>query len=135
MHTPLDRFVRILVALGALAASSALWWPSSAEATRIKEVASVQGVQNAVWENVEHPGEGGQTVVTREFKSFEPGVAGSITPAQYDEFVRDTVNFLQYVGDPTQVKRESLGVWVVLFLLAFTGIAYLLKKEYWKDVR
>ena len=66
---------------------------------------------------------------------FEPGVQGSLTPAQFDDFVRDTVNFLDYVGDPTQVERKSLGVWVVLFLLMFTGIAYLLKSEYWKDVR
>jgi ubiquinol-cytochrome c reductase cytochrome c1 subunit len=66
---------------------------------------------------------------------FEPGVAGSLTPAQYDDFVRDTVNFLDYVGDPTQLERKSLGIWVVLFLLMFTGIAYLLKSEYWKDVR
>jgi ubiquinol-cytochrome c reductase cytochrome c1 subunit len=33
------------------------------------------------------------------------------------------------------VQREGLGIWVVLFLLMFTGLAYLLKKEYWKDVR
>jgi len=98
-------------------------------------LASVQGVQNAVWTNVEHESPDGQPMVTREFKAFEPGIAGNLTPEQYDEFVRDTVNFLQYVGDPTQVKRESLGLWVVLFLLMFTGIAYLLKKEYWKDVR
>jgi ubiquinol-cytochrome c reductase cytochrome c1 subunit len=62
-------------------------------------------------------------------------VTGSMTSEQYDDFVRDTVNFLQYVGDPSQVEREGLGIWVVLFLLVFTGIAYLLKKEYWKDVR
>jgi ubiquinol-cytochrome c reductase cytochrome c1 subunit len=66
---------------------------------------------------------------------FEPGVQGSLTAAQYDDFVRDTVNFLQYVSDPTQVERQSLGIWVVLFLLMFTGIAYMLKQEYWKDVR
>ena len=66
---------------------------------------------------------------------FEPGTTGSLTPAQYDEFVRDTVNFLDYVGDPTQIERQSLGIWVVLFLLMFTGIAYMLKSEYWKDVR
>ena len=98
-------------------------------------LASLQGVQNAVWQNVEHEGPDGGTVLTREFKSFEPGVTGSVTPEQYDEFVRDTVNFLQYVGDPTQLERQGLGLWVVLFLLMFTGIAYLLKKEYWKDVR
>ena len=98
-------------------------------------LASVQGVQNAVWRNVETHGEGGQPVATRAFEKFEPGVVGSMTPAQYDEFVRDTVNFLQYAGDPTQLERQGLGLWVVLFLLMFTGIAYLLKKEYWKDVR
>ena len=97
-------------------------------------LSSLQGVQNAVWRNVETKGEGGEAVVAREFEKFEPGVPGSVTPAQYDEFVRDTVNFLQYVGDPTQLEREGLGIWVVLFLLLFTGIAYLLKKEYWKDV-
>ena len=98
-------------------------------------LASVQGVQNAVWRNVETKGEDGNPVVTREFEKFEPGVAGSVTAEQYDEFVRDTVNFLQYVGDPSQLQREGLGIWVVLFLLMFTGVAYMLKKEYWKDVR
>ena len=98
-------------------------------------LASLQGVQSAVWRNVETKGEGGQSLVTREFEKFEPGVAGSVTPAQYDEFVRDTVNFLAYAGDPTQLQREGLGIWVILFLLMFTGIALLLKKEYWKDVR
>ena len=98
-------------------------------------LASVQGVQNAVWDNVEHKGEDGKPVVTTEFKSFEPGVVGTLTPEQFDEFARDTVNFLQYVGDPAQLERQSLGIWVVLFLLMFTGIAYMLKTEYWKDVR
>lgn len=98
-------------------------------------LASVQGVQNAVWRNEEHSGPDGKPFVTKVFDKFEPGVVGSMTPAQYDEFVRDTVNFLQYAGDPTQLEREGLGIWVVLFLLMFTGIAYLLKKEYWKDVR
>jgi ubiquinol-cytochrome c reductase cytochrome c1 subunit len=98
-------------------------------------LSSVQGVQNAVWRNVEHKGEDGAVTTAREFEKFEPGVVGSVTPEQYDEFVRDTVNFLQYVGDPTQLEREGLGIWVVLFLLMFTGIAYMLKKEYWKDIR
>jgi len=97
-------------------------------------LASLQGVPEAVWKDVEHQGEGGKLEHTREFEKFEPGVTGSLTAEKYDEFVRDTVNFLQYVSDPTQLEREGLGVWVVLFLLMFTGIAYLLKKEYWKDV-
>jgi len=98
-------------------------------------LASVQGVQTAVWENVEHKGEDGKAVVTTTFKEFAPGVAGAMTPEQFDEFARDTVNFLDYVSDPTQLERQGLGIWVVLFLLMFTGIAYMLKSEYWKDVR
>jgi ubiquinol-cytochrome c reductase cytochrome c1 subunit len=98
-------------------------------------LASVQGVQTAVWIEAEHMGEGGKSVVSREFKTFEPGVTGTLTSGQYDEFARDIVNFLDYASDPSQLERQGLGLWVVLFLLMFTGIAYMLKKEYWKDVR
>ncbi len=98
-------------------------------------LASVQGVPTAVWSDVEHKGEDGKPVVSREFKTFEPGVAGTLTSGQYDEFARDIVNFLDYASDPSQLERQGLGLWVVLFLLMFTGIAFMLKKEYWKDVR
>jgi ubiquinol-cytochrome c reductase cytochrome c1 subunit len=98
-------------------------------------LSNLQGVPVAVWRNVEHKGSDGQMVKSAEFEKFEPGVVGSLTPEQYDAFVRDTVNFLQYASDPTQLERQSLGIWVVLFLLMFTGIAFMLKQEYWKDVR
>jgi ubiquinol-cytochrome c reductase cytochrome c1 subunit len=68
------------------------------------------------------------------FDHFEMLASGSLTREQYDGFVRDTVNFLDYVGEPAQAHRRALGVWVVLFLLVFTWLVYLLKKEYWKDV-
>ena len=98
-------------------------------------LASVQGVQNAVWNNVEHKGEDGKAVVTPRVQEVRARRGRQPDAEQYDEFVRDTVNFLQYVSDPTQLERQGLGIWVVLFLLMFTGIAYMLKKEYWKDVR
>jgi flagellar P-ring protein precursor FlgI len=41
-----ERFLRTLIAVAAVLASAALWWPSSAQAMRLKEVASVQGVRN-----------------------------------------------------------------------------------------
>lgn len=91
-------------------------------------LSELQGVQAAVFKSGEAAGE-------KEFVKFAPNVPGRLSAAEYDDFVRDTVNFLDYVGEPTQVQRQSLGVWVVLFLLAFTGIAFLLKKEYWKDVK
>jgi ubiquinol-cytochrome c reductase cytochrome c1 subunit len=68
------------------------------------------------------------------FDHFEPVVAGQLSREQYQEFVRDIVNFLDYAGEPAQVHRRALGVWVVLFLLVFTWLAWLLKKDYWKDV-
>ena len=45
MHN-LERLLRMLIVLTALLASAALWWPSPAEAARIKEVSSVQGVRS-----------------------------------------------------------------------------------------
>jgi ubiquinol-cytochrome c reductase cytochrome c1 subunit len=69
------------------------------------------------------------------FQGFRQLAPGAMKPADYDAFVRDTVNFLDYASEPAQVARRALGVWVVLFVLVFTWLAYLLKKEYWKDVR
>ncbi|MCX7660367.1 MAG: flagellar basal body P-ring protein FlgI [Caldimonas manganoxidans] len=45
MNTRYDRFLRLAIAVAAVAASTALWWPVSAQAQRIKELASVQGVR------------------------------------------------------------------------------------------
>ena len=36
---------------------------------------------------------------------------------------------------PHKAKRQSLGVWVILFLLMFTAFTWFLYKEYWKDVK
>lgn len=59
---------------------------------------------------------------------------GSMNPREYDRVARDISAFLAYVGEPAALKRESMGVWVVLFLAFFTFLAYLLKLEYWRDV-
>ena len=59
---------------------------------------------------------------------------GSVSAAEYDQTVRDITNFLEYAGEPAVLKRQSMGVWVVLFLALLAFLAYLLKNEYWKDV-
>ena len=60
---------------------------------------------------------------------------GTQTAAEYDATVRDLVNFLVYVSEPHGANRRSIGI-VVLFVLGVLFIfAYLLKKEYWKDVK
>ena len=55
--------------------------------------------------------------------------------ANFDQNVRDITNFLDYVGEPAKLIRLKLGKWVLLFLGILFILAYLLKKEYWKDVK
>lgn len=76
----------------------------------------------------------GKPKTEQVFDHFEVIAPGRMSLAEYDGFVRDTVNFLDYVSDPSQTQRHQLGVWVVLFLLLFTWLAWLVKREYWKDV-
>ena len=59
---------------------------------------------------------------------------GSMDAEQFDRAARDISAFLAYVGEPAALQRESIGVWVVLFLAFFTFLAYLLKTEYWRDI-
>lgn len=59
---------------------------------------------------------------------------GKLSPDEFKKFVGDTVNFMAYAAEPGRAGRESLGIKVMLFLLLFTALAYLLKREFWKDV-
>lgn len=59
---------------------------------------------------------------------------GSLSEKEFDQLVTDLVNFLVYVSEPDQLERESMGKYVLLFLFIFTALAYMLKKEYWKDI-
>jgi ubiquinol-cytochrome c reductase cytochrome c1 subunit len=65
---------------------------------------------------------------------FEQVTKGTMTPAEYDDAALDLTNFLVYLGEPAQLQRKSLGIWVLLFLGVLFIFAYALKKEYWKDV-
>jgi ubiquinol-cytochrome c reductase cytochrome c1 subunit len=104
-------------------------------ATAMPHVLSeIEGLKKPVFKTVEKQGEDGKTTTEQVFDHFEQVAPGRMTAEEYDGFVRDTVNFLSYVGEPTQAKRHALGIWVVLFLLVFTWLAWLMKKEYWKDV-
>ena len=96
-------------------------------------LSELEGLKVAVFRDETHK-EGGQVMHAQVFDHFEQVAPGRLTGAEYDGFVRDLVNFLDYVGEPTQSARRALGVWVVLFLLFFTWLAWLMKREYWKDV-
>lgn len=87
----------------------------------------MQGLQQPVYGKAEAGGD-------RPVEKLVLATPGSQTPAQFDQSVRDITAFLEYAGEPAALKRQSLGVWVVLFLAFFTFLAWLLKKEFWKDV-
>jgi len=85
----------------------------------------LQGTQKAVFGN--HDGQ-------KVFEKFEQVTPGSMSPAEFDVAMLDLTAFLSYVGEPIQMERKRLGTWVLLFIAVFFVLAYLLKKEYWKDV-
>jgi ubiquinol-cytochrome c reductase cytochrome c1 subunit len=97
-------------------------------------LSELEGLKKPVYKSIESRGEDGKTKTEQVFDHFEQLAPGRMNAEEYDAFVRDTVAFLSYVGEPAQLERHSLGIWVVLFLLVFTWLAWLLKKEYWKDV-
>jgi ubiquinol-cytochrome c reductase cytochrome c1 subunit len=69
---------------------------------------------------------------TETLKLAKPG---SMSASEYDTVVRDLTNFLAYTSEPAQLHRKKYGIFAMLLLIVFIGFAYLLKKEFWKDVR
>jgi ubiquinol-cytochrome c reductase cytochrome c1 subunit len=90
----------------------------------------LQGYQKANFSHNEN--EDGS--VTSTFEGFEQLSAGQMDAEEFDEFVRDTVNFLAYIAEPIRQDRRRLGVWVLMFLVFFFILATQLKKAIWKDV-
>jgi ubiquinol-cytochrome c reductase cytochrome c1 subunit len=60
--------------------------------------------------------------------------AGKLNPQEYDAMVADLVAYLDYMGEPVGGFRKQLGLIVLLALGILFGLAYALKREYWKDV-
>jgi ubiquinol-cytochrome c reductase cytochrome c1 subunit len=88
----------------------------------------LQGVQVMKTENEEHDGH------KTEHRKLVLEHPGSLSTMEYDKLIRDLVNFLSYMGEPEKTKRSQIGVVVLFFLLLLLVPAWLLKKEYWKDV-
>jgi ubiquinol-cytochrome c reductase cytochrome c1 subunit len=91
----------------------------------------MHGYQRAIF--VEHESEDGEGTEL-VFERFERVTEGSMSDEDFETFVRDTDNFLDYMSEPVQLKRRAIGVWVLMFLLVFLVLAIMLKKEIWKDV-
>ena len=75
-----------------------------------------------------------QAIAQRTQMPYKEGQPQTSDNDKYGDAVLDLVNFLCYVGEPIQVFRQRLGIWVLLFLGIFLVFAYLLKREYWKDI-
>jgi len=94
----------------------------------------LQGVQRPVLGAEEEVMEG-RLVTVEKIESFELVRPGKLTPAEYDRAVSDLTHYMVYMAEPAQLRRYTVGFWVVVFLLLLLAPAWLLKKEYWKDVR
>jgi len=103
------------------------------------------GMNNTVFKDVGMPHvlwelQGMQKLVNAEevakgaIPEFALVSTGSMTTDEYDTAARDLTNFLVYVGEPSKLKRLSLGGWVLGFLVFFFFVAYAMKKEFWKDI-
>ncbi|MCY7353830.1 MAG: cytochrome c1 [Lysobacter sp.] len=87
----------------------------------------MQGLQRAEYGKADATGE-------RPVETLVVAQAGTMGADEFNQVARDITAFLEYAGEPAVLKREALGVWVILFLAFFTFLAWLLKTEYWKDV-
>ncbi|EYC52239.1 cytochrome C [Hylemonella gracilis str. Niagara R] len=90
----------------------------------------LQGQRKPVYETHQEHGHD-----VKVFTGWEQITPGTLTPLQYDQAVGDLVNFLQWMGEPAQNTRVRIGVWVLIFLLGFTILAWRLNAAYWKDVK
>jgi len=99
------------------------------------------GVNNRVFENVAMPNvlgnlQGDQIPCTTEGCSETIHVegTGSLTAEEFDKQVYDLVNFLTYLGEPALMHRKTIGAYVLFFLAFLFVFAFMLNREYWKDV-
>lgn len=90
----------------------------------------LQGIQEPVYAT-QVDENGYESRVVESLLLAEPGM---LSPDEYSAAMRDLAAYLDYVGEPVQLKRKSIGVWVMLYLAIFALIAYLLKVEFWRDV-
>jgi len=136
--------------LSVVARSRSADWLYTYLRTFYRDPKTVTGWNNAVFPNVAmphalwtlqgeraleitpHADNAGHMSVETKWVELSKGAQSS---AEYDATVRDLVNFLVYISEPAAASRRAIGI-VVLFVLGILFVfAYLLKKEFWKDVK
>jgi ubiquinol-cytochrome c reductase cytochrome b subunit len=76
----------------------------------------------------------GEDILEEPCGSFEIVQEGELSPEEFDVAMFDLVNFLAYVGEPAALDRKRIGGFTLMFILVFFVFAWLLNREYWKDV-
>ncbi len=97
------------------------------------------GMPHVLWElqgaqRLAHMESEGGEHHTPTYADLEIITPGKQSEAEYDQTIQDLVNFMVYLGEPIKLKRGKIGVWVLMYLFVFLIVAYMLKKEYWRDV-
>jgi ubiquinol-cytochrome c reductase cytochrome c1 subunit len=77
------------------------------------------------------PAAGGKFVVKTLAR---PDVPGSLSGPEYEAFVADLVNYLDYMSEPIKHERINIGIVVLIFLCVLFALVYSLKRDYWKEV-
>jgi ubiquinol-cytochrome c reductase cytochrome c1 subunit len=90
----------------------------------------LQGEQSPIYEKVMSHGHEVERV-----KGWATVKPGTMSPTEYDNNVGDLVAYLQWMAEPAQNSRVRIGVWVMLFLAAFTVVAWRLNAAFWKDIK
>lgn len=94
---------------------------------------------NVLWEmqGLQRPVLGAPDPTTGEptIERLEVAQPGTQSAEEFQRSVRDITAFLEYAAEPAALKRQGMGVWVILFLAFFAFLTWLLKQEYWRDVK
>lgn len=115
-----------------------------------KDSSTASGVNNLVFRGTAMPAilapyQGEQVLVEKPvydlmhqvqwYDLVKPIKQGSMPPEEFQQTVTDLVNFLAYVAEPFHIQQERIGYWTLGFLIVLFVLMFLLKKEYWKDVK
>ena len=99
------------------------------------------GTNNTIYENVGMPNVlyELQGDVTRECDDhgehceLHSADNGLLSENEFDTAIADLTNFLYYVGEPVRDRRQSIGLWVLIFLGFLYILVFLMGKEFSKD--
>lgn len=123
--------------LSVIARSRSVDWLYTYLRTYYLDDSTIMGTNNLAYTNVAMPHvlweqQGYKTMDTDG--NLVSATQGNLSNREYDLLVRDLVNFLAYISEPSKLQRLDLGKWVLLYLFIFFLVAYPLKRAFWKDV-